>query len=58
VPLITDYIHHHPYIQLVQDCAPGHGAPSAIQELQRGGACMITWPLFSPDLYLIEMEWN
>jgi hypothetical protein len=26
VPLITEYIYHHPYLQLVQDGAPGHGA--------------------------------
>jgi transposase len=58
VPLITEYIHHHPHLQVVQDGAPGHGAQFTIRELERNGVYMIRWPPFSPDLNLIEMVWN
>ncbi|EED11520.1 conserved hypothetical protein [Talaromyces stipitatus ATCC 10500] len=53
-----EYSHQHPYLQLVQDGAPGYGAQSTIQELEKGGVHMVRWPPFSPDLNLIEMVWN
>ncbi|EED16986.1 hypothetical protein TSTA_020440 [Talaromyces stipitatus ATCC 10500] len=55
VLLITEYTHHYPYLQLVQDGAPGHGAQSTIPELQKGGVHIVRWPPFSPDLNLIDM---
>lgn len=58
VPLIIEYVHYHPHLQLVQDATPGHGAQSTIKELEKAEIYMVRWPPFSPDLNLIEMVWN
>ena len=58
VPLIYGWIRLYPYLQFMQDGAPGHAAGVTKDELRERGIITIYWPPYSPDLNPIETIWN
>ena len=48
----------HPEILYMHDNAPCHKAYSKIEALLEVGITPIRWPLYSPNLNLIESSWN
>lgn len=56
--MIHGYIQIYPWLQLIQDRAPGHTAADTVADLRERGFHVFTWPPYSPDLNPIERYWH
>jgi hypothetical protein len=58
IPVVLNYLPNHPALSFQRDRGPGHNSEATLAFKASQGLVPISWPLFSPDLSLIESIWD